>query len=587
MDRIKWPHILLLTALCFIVYSNSLKGGFHYDDFHVLNEVNTSFSLSNLRFFSWLTFYANALPESPGAVYYHLTNLLIHLCMVIAVYFTVFFLIEKEETGLPLYTSILFLVHPLATEPVNYITARFTQLAALSGLLALMFFILYIKKRKFPYLIPVVIFFITGTFSKEVGIFYAAAGIFIYSVYFLDLKTLLNKRNIMIVSGIILLILIFLFGFTGAFARFKSPHFLKYFLIQNRVFLLKYIRLMIMPVGLSIEHRAMTLMDFRFDAGLLLSIAVNMAAVIYAVVIRNRNKLISFSIMWIYLFHVPYFFLTSGETAVEYRTYPMLFGYALLVACCLWVCIKKRLHRRIIIITVVILFGILTALRNSEWRDDFTLWAKVLEGNPDSRRALNESGKACFRRGLYDRAIAGYNRAIELEPANYEAYNNRGNAYKKKGMIDRAIADYTSAIELNAKYFEAHNNRGIAFGRKKLYDRAVADLSEAVRLKPGNARIYYNRGLTYKNLRLYDKAMADFNRVIELSPGDKGAYFNRGFIYGGKGDYGRAAADFTRALELDPGYIQAYKYRSIAYRKLGRQELAEEDEKKAKTLSSG
>ena len=34
---------------------------------------------------------------------------------------------------------------------------------------------------------------------------------------------------------------------------------------------------------------------------------------------------------------------------------------------------------------------------------------------------------------------------------NLDAYFNRGVAYEKKGDYDRAVADYTKAIELNEK----------------------------------------------------------------------------------------------------------------------------------------
>jgi Flp pilus assembly protein TadD len=47
-----------------------------------------------------------------------------------------------------------------------------------------------------------------------------------------------------------------------------------------------------------------------------------------------------------------------------------------------------------------------------------------------------------------DRAIADYNRAIELKPDHASAYNYRGLAYSAKGDNDQAIADYNRAAEL-------------------------------------------------------------------------------------------------------------------------------------------
>ena len=47
----------------------------------------------------------------------------------------------------------------------------------------------------------------------------------------------------------------------------------------------------------------------------------------------------------------------------------------------------------------------------------------------------------------YDRAIACYNRAIEIKPNYASAYYNRGLAYSAKGDKGRAIVDYRKSHE--------------------------------------------------------------------------------------------------------------------------------------------
>ncbi len=47
-----------------------------------------------------------------------------------------------------------------------------------------------------------------------------------------------------------------------------------------------------------------------------------------------------------------------------------------------------------------------------------------------------------------DKAIADYNKTIELKPDYAFAYNNRGNVYDDKGEYDKAIGDYNKTIEL-------------------------------------------------------------------------------------------------------------------------------------------
>jgi tetratricopeptide (TPR) repeat protein len=166
-------------------------------------------------------------------------------------------------------------------------------------------------------------------------------------------------------------------------------------------------------------------------------------------------------------------------------------------------------------------------------------------------RYLNR-GNAYKDKGLYDRAIQDYDRAIELDPKYADAYYNRGNAYKDKGLYDRAIQNYDRAIELDPKDAFAYYNRGNAYQDKGLYDRAIQDYDRAIELDPKYAVAYYNRGNAYNNKGLYDRAIQDYDRAIELDPKDAFAYNNRGNAYKNKGLYDRAIQDYDRAIELNP-----------------------------------
>jgi tetratricopeptide (TPR) repeat protein len=74
---------------------------------------------------------------------------------------------------------------------------------------------------------------------------------------------------------------------------------------------------------------------------------------------------------------------------------------------------------------------------------------------PRQRKSASyiDRGNAYVVKGEYDRAIADYTEAIELDP-DYTAYYNRGTTYLKKGELDRAISDYTNAIRLNLDHAE-------------------------------------------------------------------------------------------------------------------------------------
>lgn len=95
--------------------------------------------------------------------------------------------------------------------------------------------------------------------------------------------------------------------------------------------------------------------------------------------------------------------------------------------------------------------------------------------------AYFDRGMAYFKKGDNDRAIANFNKSIELDPYK-DAYFYRGMAYAYKGNVDRTISDLTKSIELNPELDEAYYNRGVAYGRKGDYDRFIADYKIAARL---------------------------------------------------------------------------------------------------------
>ena len=124
------------------------------------------------------------------------------------------------------------------------------------------------------------------------------------------------------------------------------------------------------------------------------------------------------------------------------------------------------------------------------------------------------------------------------------AYNNRGNIWFHRGDFDRAIADYNQAIQLDPKYGVAYTNRGSALGSKGNFDRAIADFDQAIQLDPKDADAYYSRGRAWSGKGDLDRAIADYNQAIQLNPKYGNAYVNRGSAWGNKGDLDRAIADY-------------------------------------------
>jgi tetratricopeptide (TPR) repeat protein len=94
--------------------------------------------------------------------------------------------------------------------------------------------------------------------------------------------------------------------------------------------------------------------------------------------------------------------------------------------------------------------------------DDDTIISRcdALIGNeknmrPDRIKAVLARAAAYDRKQQYDRAIADYDTALQLDPAQADAFNYRGEVWRRKGDRPRALADFGAAIRLNPEHSAA------------------------------------------------------------------------------------------------------------------------------------
>ena len=254
--------------------------------------------------------------------------------------------------------------------------------------------------------------------------------------------------------------------------------------------------------------------------------------------------------------------------------------------------------------------------------------------SPDWNRCVNRDG-----RSTPDSVFTACSNVISLgtDAKNLAiAYGKRGNAHHDKGEYDRAIADYTRAVELNANDAVVYNNRGIAYRAKGDNDSAIADYKEVTGSTQGCRRLQQSRrrlsrqgqqrprhrrpqqghrldpsspaptttaalpiapratttapspitarrsesipkygkrllqpGSAYRAKGDNDRAIEDATATIEINPRHISAYYSRGLALAAKGNYDRAIADYTKVIEINPKHDGAYQHRSLAYRAKG------------------
>ena len=186
-------------------------------------------------------------------------------------------------------------------------------------------------------------------------------------------------------------------------------------------------------------------------------------------------------------------------------------------------------------------------------------------------------GNACYDLGLYDLAIANYDKAVQLKRDHTTAYMNRGVAKSALGQYFAAISDYDKAIQLNPDDAEVYYNRGVTKVHLGQYFAAISDYDKAIQLKPDHTNAYISRGVAKVDLGQYFAAISDYDKAIQLKPDHTNAYISRGVVKADLGQYFAAINDYDKAIELKPDHAGAYLNRGIAKVLLNRTWEAKQD----------
>lgn len=122
------------------------------------------------RAMTGLSFYVDAWLWNLKPAVMHLHNILIHILNACLVFIIIRQLINSPRSTnsfTPLLASILFLVHPINTESVNWISGRADPLATLFSLSAISLLLLSIKSHRYWPIVISAFMLTAGSFAKE------------------------------------------------------------------------------------------------------------------------------------------------------------------------------------------------------------------------------------------------------------------------------------------------------------------------------------------------------------------------------------------------------------------------------------
>jgi protein O-mannosyl-transferase len=450
--------VIMLCAVTVAVYYPAFKGDFHYDD---LSSI-----LNNPHLDRWQTFvghvdhmvrpvlYATFLLDrsvygaNPGG--YHLLNLLPHLGSGLLIYFIFTRAVAERTSSIPFWTALLFLIHPIATETVTYISGRASGLMAFLYLFA---FFLYIQATERPDAVRLRLLYLSGAVTSFLLAIGSKESAVTLPVILLLWDVVIRKLNGPSLRTVILarhlpfwIVLLLAAGWAWSHPRYQA---LAQFSLDIRplwdhllseLHAMAYaVTLLFTPWNQNFDHdlplfHSLTQWPLPLDLLLLL---VTVAACLFS---WRRFPLVAFGLAWFFIQLLPTSLIPRNDLLSERNLYMPAIGLLLAIVA-LGSHVIQRLMTSIrrptlalsawaaVGTVVVVILCFFTIQRNQLYHDRLLLWSDAVAKSPNKARPHNNLGYAYAFRDDWDRAIEEFRTAARLDPDFILAQQNLRDAY--------------------------------------------------------------------------------------------------------------------------------------------------------------
>jgi len=414
-----------------------------------------------------LTFAINYEISGLGVWSYHAANLAIHFLAALALFGLV-----RRALLLPSIAprfrgsaleiagtvAVLWVVHPLQTESVSYLSQRAESLMGLFYVLTLYAFVRSVEKDDWRWHAASVAACLAGMASKEVM---ASAPLIVLlfdrtfcAGSFLEALKLRARYYAALAATWLLLAAEMVHvgdrgGAVGTGLKIDSWH---YALTQCHAIAL-YLGLSLWPHPLTFDYGTTTVASLGAVLPEALLVTALVLATLYYI---GRRSALGFIGAWFFAILAPSSSIVplAKQTIAEHRMYLPLAAVLLLVV----LGVHAILGRARLAAILALPFIWLTLLRNDDYANGLTIWLQSVARYPDNPRAHINLGNAYVNAGDLRSGADQYVIALRLDPNLSEAHNNLGVAEAGMGETAAAEADYRAALRISPGWDKPREN---------------------------------------------------------------------------------------------------------------------------------
>jgi len=556
-------QLFIIACAALLVYANSIGGQFVFDDTVIIQGNKSIQGLGPAQLKEIFGGHYWKVVESQGGLYrpvvmlsyafnnalggenpagYHLLNILIHTANGILLFLILELLFARRAFSF--LSSLFFVLHPIRTEGVASIVGRAESLSALFLLLAWYAYIKCRKDHKGKWLWLSAICFALAALCKE------SAFAFIIFPLFTDwvlergrpAAQLFNRAAVWryLPFGATLLVVlalrvIILGGLSPLYINPNSNPLAALGIwgrsINATSVFARYLGLLILPINLSADYSfnqipiVASILPWHAWAPLLL-----LALLLGGMVVSFRRAPEYFFCGFVFF---SSFLLTSnwiqpiGTIMGERLMYFPAIGYDCLLALLLIRGMANKSWQRVwqaAVILILVGYGVRVIGRNSDWKDNYSLFSSALQTSPNSALVqANYATLTLMEKNNPAEAAEHARLAVQISPRDPAARFTLARAYARLGQLPQAVDAYAEVVRLAPRTSGGANalsEMAEVYESMGKHDKATGCYETLVEWRPKDVAGHLALQRAYRRLGQNDKAAKTLERVAAIAPND-------------------------------------------------------------------
>jgi len=542
-----------------VVYWQATTGEFIFDDhaaivdnesirkiWPAIPQLNTPFTARPIVNFSFAINYHFSKLQ-PFA--YRVTNIVLHVAVALLLWFVVNRTLRQPcfcdrftavSNSLAFASALLWLLHPVNSETVVYVTQRTELMMGLFYLATLAccikFWDCHSKRLRSAMWLLATLFCTCGILCKET-MATAPLVVLLYQWVFVGstVREILRDSWTLYVGLMfcwVVIAAVYAMGYVtpgGGFGKSIAAH--DWWLTQSQVVML-YLKLTVWPWPLLIHYEYPIFSSLRDVWPSVLAVTAMIASSAWLLL---RRSPLGFVIACFFIVLSPTLLVPlPDETVAERRMYVPLLAIVPQLVVAIFATARQCLKRArsslrddgfslgltaLVVLFLAVGMGTIGRHRMLAYRTNFTLWYDTYENSPNDPMAAQNVGSYLAEQGRLTEAEPYLRRAIELQSRfQYRAHFNLAKLFEVTNREIDAVAQYRISVRLKPDYDESRYNLARLLSVQGNLDEAIEQFEMACLINPNFSASHASLGSLYSRKKQWVEAMKHFEVAQQHSP---------------------------------------------------------------------